>query len=161
MDKQGLKILSLMHSLSFIHTRTHINKNTSSQSVTPDWPTMFLRVISVFRTKGFYLLLKDDRVCVGVWVCVCLCMCMCVCPCVCFGRIIRPCALLPESFLTTGLSHNESTLSRTLDTHTTHMHMHAHTYTTDTILSTFTDVWKQTHTLCKCLTGTHNHAHIV
>lgn len=65
-DKQGLKIRSLLHSLSFMHTRTHINKNTSSQSVTPDWPTMFLGVISVFRTKAFYLLLKDDRVCVGV-----------------------------------------------------------------------------------------------
>lgn len=108
--------------------------------------------------KGLYLLLKDDKVCAGV----CLSMCVCVCVYVCFGRIIRPCALLPKSSLTTGLSHNESTLSRTLArlSHThryTHRHGHTHTHTPYWArLQMFENKHAHiiTHTLCKCLTET-------
>lgn len=97
-----------------------------------------------------------------VWLSLSVCVSLCVCAFVCFGRIIRPCALLPESTLTTGLSRNESTLSRTLDCHWTHTHTLtlAHSQTLShtqpacfvcyKLLKTNTHII--THILCKCLT---------
>lgn len=74
-----------------------------------------------------------------------------MCLCVCLGRIIRPCALLPQSSLTTGLSHNEATLSRTQGCYNTHTQAW-------TLYRAHSQMFENkhahiiTHTLCKCLT---------
>lgn len=70
MVKEGLKNVFLPLFVFHAHSSTHKQKHKQPASDTHlihNVPHIYF----CLQDKGFYFLLQDDKVCVGVWVCVC------------------------------------------------------------------------------------------
>ena len=78
MDKWGFKNTVFLPLFVFhAHLDTHKQKHKQPVSDTRLVHSVPLSYFCL-QDKGFYLLLKDDRVCAGVCLSVCVCVCVCV-----------------------------------------------------------------------------------